>query len=379
MRLGVYSDLRYRRSGGDLFADQAFVVFLAALSPWVDRLVLVGRLDPEPGHWPYRLPAAIGFAALPHYPSLTQPLVVARAAARSLRRFWSVLDELDAVWLLGPHPLALAFALLAAARRRRVVLGVRQHLPEYTRRRRPGRRGIQAAALLLEGAFRVLGRFFPVVAVGPDLARRYGAGRAVLATSVSLVPERRVNEPHAERPPSGELSVLTVSRLDAEKNPLLLADVLAELSGDATPARLTVCGDGPLRTTLEERLRELGVASQADLVGYVPVDRGLFELYDRCDAFLHVSWTEGFPQVLIEAFAAGRPVVATAVGGVREAVGDAALLVPPGDASAAAVALRRVGADPALRKSMVAKGVEVARRYTLERESRRVADFIRDA
>ena len=45
-----------------------------------------------------------------------------------------------------------------------------------------------------------------------------------------------------------------------------------------------------------------------------------------------MSWTEGLPQVLFEAFAAGTPVVATAVGGVPEAVGDAALLIPPGDA-----------------------------------------------
>ena len=54
------------------------------------------------------------------------------------------------------------------------------------------------------------------------------------------------------------------------------------------------------------------------------------------DVFLHVSWTEGVPQVLFEAFAAGLPVVATDVGGVAQAVDGAALLVAPGDALAAA-------------------------------------------
>ena len=83
---------------------------------------------------------------------------------------------------------------------------------------------------------------------------------------------------------------------------------------------------------VEARLRELGVAEHAELLGYVPIDGGLLELYRSSHAFLHVSWTEGLPQTLFEAFAAGLPVVATAVGGVPAAVGDAALLVEPGDA-----------------------------------------------
>jgi glycosyltransferase involved in cell wall biosynthesis len=346
----------------------------------VDRLVLVGRLDPRPGRWHYRIPEGVEFAPLPHYPALSQPLVAARGMAGSLRRFWRALDEVDAVWLLGPHPLALAFAALAAARRRRVVLGVRQHLPAYARKRHPGKRGILAAALVLEAAFRVLSRLVPVVAVGPDLARRYGRGARVLATSVSLVSERELRARSEEpRPYDGELRVLSVGRLDAEKNPLLLADVLAELSAGSSRWRLVVCGEGPLAGELERRLGAMGVADRAELHGYVPVDAGLLELYRKSHVFLHVSWTEGFPQVLIEAFAAGVPVVGTAVGGVPEVVGGAALLVPPGDARAAAAAVARVAEEPALRERLVADGLVVAQRHTIEGESRRVAEFIAGA
>jgi glycosyltransferase involved in cell wall biosynthesis len=128
---------------------------------------------------------------------------------------------------------------------------------------------------------------------------------------------------------------------------------------------------------LSQRLYELGVAEQAELRGYVPIDGGLLELYRRSHVFLHVSWTEGLPQVLYEAFAAGVPVVATAVGGVPEAVGGAALLVPAGDAEAAASALARVAADDSLRRRLIHAGFEEARRHTIEAECRRVADFIR--
>ena len=58
---------------------------------------------------------------------------------KSLAAFWRGLGELDAVWLLGPHPLVIAFAFMALLRRKRVVLGVRQDLPTYTRTRHPDR------------------------------------------------------------------------------------------------------------------------------------------------------------------------------------------------------------------------------------------------
>jgi glycosyltransferase involved in cell wall biosynthesis len=153
----------------------------------------------------------------------------------------------------------------------------------------------------------------------------------------------------------------------------MLADVLARLGPSW---RLVVCGEGPLAGELRERLSDLGVAERAELRGYVPIDGGLSELYESSHALLHVSWTEGLPQILFEAFAAGLPVVATAVGGVAEAVGDDALLVPPGDPDAAAAALERIASDPEGRTLQVEGGLERLRAHTLEAECDRVADFM---
>ena len=139
------------------------------------------------------------FVGLPYYESLANPLSVARAAGRSLTRFWRTLADVDVVWLLGPHPLAVAFALLAAARGKRVVLGVRQDLPAYVRNRRPGRRMMIAAASLLEASFRLLARRFGVVVVGPELARRYaGRGRSFRSRCRW---SRAMTSSHPRRPP----------------------------------------------------------------------------------------------------------------------------------------------------------------------------------
>jgi glycosyltransferase involved in cell wall biosynthesis len=193
----------------------------------------------------------------------------------------------------------------------------------------------------------------------------------VLPVTVSMVDEDEIAPPR-EHPPGDVLRALSVGRLETEKNPLLLADVLARLDGRW---RLVVAGEGAMRAELEERLQELGVADRAELRGYVPIDAGLHELYRDCDAFLHVSWTEGLPQVIFEAFAARMPVVATAVGGVPDAVGDAALLIPPGDADAAAHALLRLAEDPELRERLVERGLERVRAHTTEAETRKIADF----
>ena len=93
---------------------------------------------------------------------------------------------------------------------------------------------------------------------------------------------------------------------------------------------------------------------------------------------MHVARTEGLPQVLTEAQAAGLPIVATDVGGVRAGLGDGAeaLLVPPNDPEALAAAITRVASNDDLRAVFRELGFARARTRTLERQAARVAAFI---
>lgn len=380
MRLGVYTDYVYRRDAdGMVYADRAFALFLAEVGRSFDDLVLFGRLSPSAGTAHYPVGDAVRFIALPHYPSVTAVAQALGAWRRSARIFSRELASLDVVWLLGPHPLGFAFAALAGLRATPVVLGVRQDMPAYVRSRHPGRRGVQALADVLEGTNRLLARRCPVVVVGDDLARRYGRAPRLLTIAVSLVRQtdvRVVTDLGRERY-GNELRVLSVGRLETEKNPLLLAEILAVLRRASTRWRLVVCGEGPEEWALRDRLSELGVGDACELRGYVPLTAGLLDVYRDAHVFLHVSLTEGLPQVLLEAFAAGLPVVATRVGGVQAAAGEAALLVPPSDAQAAAAAVARIAEDLPLRVRMVERGLKHARQHTLEIESARVAMFIR--
>jgi len=120
------------------------------------------------------------------------------------------------------------------------------------------------SADVLEWIWRRLARRHAAVVVGPELERKYleRGACSVLATSVSLVSEgdlAAAGAAIASRAYDGELTVLTVGRLDAEKNPLLLAEIGERLRASERRWRLLVCGDGPLR----EQLRRRSSGSQA--------------------------------------------------------------------------------------------------------------------
>ena len=330
MRLAVYTDYAYHQVDGEVYAERAFAVFLARLATHFERFTVIGRLAPYADRGRYPLGESIEFVPLPYYRSLSEPLPVLKGMAGSIRRFWKALADIDCVWLLGPHPVAILYAGMSILRRKRVVLGVRQDFPEYIGNRHPNRRSFRLLASAMEGAFRLLGRFCAVVAVGPTLAGHYRPRAASSQLTVSLVDEADIVAPGSKRLDyDGELKVLSVGRLDTEKNPLMLADVLARLVEQDPRWRLIVCGEGPLAEKLAWRLRRLGVDDHAELLGYVSQDNGLRGLYNECQMLLHVSWTEGLPQVLYEAFAAALPVVATDVGGIKQAAGDAVTLIPP--------------------------------------------------
>ena len=148
--------------------------------------------------------------------------------------------------------------------------------------------------------------------------------------------------------------VIAVGRLAAPKDPLTLLRALARVRH---PARVTLVGDGPEREAVEAEAHSLGL--DVELAGS---RCDVAELLARADVFVLSSRSEGAPISILEAMAAGLPVVASDVGGVPELVVDGVtgLLVPPGDPAALAAALERLLADAALRRRLGAAGRERA-------------------
>ncbi|KKW47238.1 MAG: Glycosyltransferase [Candidatus Kaiserbacteria bacterium GW2011_GWA2_58_9] len=144
--------------------------------------------------------------------------------------------------------------------------------------------------------------------------------------------------------------------------------------------RLDIFGDGPGRRELEERIATLGAGGRISLKGSVSRE-DMLETFARAAVFVLNSRYEGLSHTLVEAMAAGAPVVATRVGGNPEVVEDGAngLLVEAGDAAGLERALARLLSDEALRGKLGDAARELAKDFSIEKTVEATANLIKSA
>jgi glycosyltransferase involved in cell wall biosynthesis len=203
-----------------------------------------------------------------------------------------------------------------------------------------------------------------VLANSPEVARsvREEAGIAAgkVMTVTNFVDERAFVPPapaqlaamrRAWRVPAGAMVVGCVARLDPVKDHATLLRAVHALRARCPSLHLVLIGDGPVRAALEALAHSLELQDAVTFVGEVQDGRNHHHGFDIS---VLCSVSEGFPNTLVEAMAAGRPVVATAVGGSIDAVvdGETGLLVPPGSPEQLAESLARLVEAPALRQRL---------------------------
>jgi len=141
--------------------------------------------------------------------------------------------------------------------------------------------------------------------------------------------------------------------------------------------RMVLAGEGDQRNFLSSLVFELGISEQVEFLG---VRNDVPELLNAADSVLMPSLTEGFPRTAIEAMAAGKPVIATNVGGTPEAVidGETGILVPARDSDALASAIVRLVGDSDLQARLGAAGRErAAQNYSVDKYVSRLDEMYR--
>jgi glycosyltransferase involved in cell wall biosynthesis len=161
---------------------------------------------------------------------------------------------------------------------------------------------------------------------------------------------------------AGDFVVTSVGRLIPLKRFALLIEALAQLRPELPEARLVLVGSGPCEHALRARAANLGVADRVHFAGRLPPDEVRLQLR-ASDVFALVSTHEGFSHVLLEAMQAGVPVLATDVGGNREALEDGRCggLLRKATGAAIAEALWGLAGRPAERARLAAEGERRAR------------------
>lgn len=162
--------------------------------------------------------------------------------------------------------------------------------------------------------------------------------------------------------PQSPVRILNVGRLSTEKGQSLLLRAMASLSKEFPGLRLTFAGVGPLETELKQLASRLGVADRVEFLGFVG---DMPALYAETDLVVQSSFTEGLPNVMLEAGYLGVPVVATDVGGTGEVIehGVSGWLIEPRSLQGIEEGVRQFLESPARFVAMSRAG-----RYRVERE-----------
>jgi glycosyltransferase involved in cell wall biosynthesis len=172
--------------------------------------------------------------------------------------------------------------------------------------------------------------------------------------------------PLAPRPEPARFDVICVARLRAQKRHRVLIDAMAVVKQHVPQARLRLVGDGEARAELEAHVRR---AQLGDLVEFVGSAADVWPLLAEADVFALASSYEPLGIAAMEAMAAGLPVVASSVGGLRELVEDqvTGFLVSPGDERQLAARIVELLRDRERARTMGRRGREAAERFRSER------------
>lgn len=185
--------------------------------------------------------------------------------------------------------------------------------------------------------------------------------------------------PAPDAPPEGPLRLVSIGRFSAQKGQLALIEAMQRVARTHPDLHLSLIGDGEMRPQIEAAIAAADLRERITLTGWLSED-GIRAALAECHALIMPSFAEGLPMVIMEAMAAGRPVIATIIAGIPELVqdGETGWLVPAGDPEALAGAVESLArTDHATLTGMGLKGrARVLVRHDAAREAAKLAQHI---
>jgi glycosyltransferase involved in cell wall biosynthesis len=194
-----------------------------------------------------------------------------------------------------------------------------------------------------------------VAALSPKLVD-YCREELPISKPLSVLPimsDEIINGNRVTHEPNGHVNFGFAARMEELKGPMILMNAFAATHDHVPGSRLKIAGDGTQREKVNAMARSLNVSAYYDYTGVYtrPDERNAFMC--DLDVFIMPSFTEGTPNNIVEAMANGKPIIASAVGGIPDMIdSESGILVPPGDSAALAEAMTRLAENPQRRRSM---------------------------
>jgi glycosyltransferase involved in cell wall biosynthesis len=380
MTLGILYHMPFWQAhDGTLWeVEGSFARYVDSLAPYFDEVLLAVPVFDRPQSAGSRITATnVRLAPLPYFPGPRQfyPLL-----PRALGRLRHWVRQCDVVHLRVPSPAAV-FAFGQARRRRKpvflLVVGDYAALLPHLPYRGWKRALFRAYVAFEEWALERMTTRALTFANGAALRRKHeGQGARVHETRTTTLSAANIAS-RTDTCGGAAVRLLTVSRIDPRKGLRVLPSVVARLAAEGSDVSVDIIGP-PIGQIGEQEegaivaeAERLGVGARVRLIGPVPLDQ-LLARYQDYDVFvLPTKPGEGIPRVLMEAMAAGLPVVTTDVSGIGSLVDDGVngVLVSENTTDRIVDAIRTVLTDDELRRRVIAGGYRTVRAHTLERQA----------
>ena len=390
MTLGILYHMPFwQTADGALWESEgSFARYVDSLAPYFDKVVLCVPVFDNPPDSGSRVKATnVSLAPLPYFPGPRQFYPMLPSIHGRLRAW---IDQCDVVHLRVPTPAAIFAFRIARAQNKKVfllVVGDYDALLPHL-----GYRGIKKALFgayvgFEEWALRHMTTRALTFANGAALRAKHEAqGARVIETKTTTLSDSDFAM-RTDTCSGTPIRLLTVSRIDPRKGlralPALVADLTAagaDVTIDIVGPTIGLIGDSE-RDAIAADARNAGVGDRVRLPGPIALDR-LMPLYRDYDIFvLPTRPGEGIPRVLLEAMAAGLPIVTTRVSGISSLVRheENGLLVDEASPLQLTAAVKRLLDTPSLRQRIIAGGYATARAHTLERQAAQLMAAVNDA
>ena len=387
MRLGILYHMPFWQTpdGGLWEAEGSFARYVDSLAPYFDRIILsVPVFDVPPATGTRVRATNVRLAPLPYFPGPRQFYPNLPQVYTRLKRW---VDQCDVIHLRVPTPAGVFAHRLARERNKPVFLlvvgdyrALAPHLPYRGVKKLLFSAYVAFEERALKGMIRRSLTFVNGAALRAKHARH---GSQIYETKTTTLLESDIAS-RTDTCQGAVVRVLSVSRIDPRKGLRVLPGAVADLVEHKADVTLDIVGSTIGQVGEEERsaiaadAARLGVAARVSLLGSVPLEK-LIVLYRDYDIFvLPTGPGEGIPRVLLEAMAAGLPVITTNVAGISSLITDRqnGLLLDESSPHGVADAVRLLLNSSAIRQQLIRQGYETARAHTLDRQAAAMMDVV---
>ena len=378
MKIGVYLETGYYKEGETLFCEDIYTILLNNLSREdTFSFSFLGRQLGGKKENMYRFDRYDRFWKLTPFDDLAALCVQwPRFKHDNKATLSAFVQSVDRLLVMSPMPICIELVKLAGKYGKPVVLLARQDTRRVLPQRYRGVKKVLATILAYYFEWKVerlvaKRKNIAVMALGSRIADRFGRfTQNAYRMASSRYRLSDVVSPESMRPIDWEhtVNLLFVGRVEVNKG---LSELLACLSGDMPfDWRLTIVGNGAFMPDVKRLIAQYGIIEKVELVGFIPFGPHLVQQYRSHDIFILPSYSEGLPQVVLEAMAGGCFVMATNVGGIPDVVdsGRTGLLFAPKSKSALHRAFAYVYSHRIEVEKMRCEALEIARKYAFENQ-----------